>query len=189
MRDTTNRILNASLEVFKEFGYQKTTTKAIASKAEVAEVTVYRKFSTKKALFEATLRKYLNLSMEDTPIDPFTDSDEFIPRLMENRLERMSRQIAFIRLLIRESLTDTIPQDLHFDKYVETRLKTIVRTHLIHVNQKNHVEAISRMIVGTLLSYVLIPSEVPFHTLDETEKASIVKTYSHLIVSAIKSLK
>ena len=187
MRDTTDRILNASLETFKEKGYLKATTKDIASLAGVAEVTLYRKFSTKKALFEATLRKHLNLSLEDTSIDPHTKSTTFIPKLLRNRLERMSRQRDFIKLLIRESLSSTIPEDLHFDQYVEKRLKSIIETHLKHVKNTEVDDEITRMIIGILLSYVFIPREKAFHTLEESKKQSIVDAYAKMIVKSIDS--
>ncbi|MGM0435844.1 MAG: TetR/AcrR family transcriptional regulator [Bacillota bacterium] len=187
MRDTTNQILNASLEVFKEKGYLRATTKEIARLAGVAEVTLYRKFSTKKALFEATLRKHLNLSFEATAIDPHTKSDTFIPKILENRLERMSRQRDFIRLLIRESLSNDIPEDLHFDLYVETRIKAIIATHMRYIGSPDNTEEVTRMIIGILLSYVIIPSETPFYKREAKQRQSIVDAYTSMIVKAIDS--
>ncbi len=41
-------ILDAALEVFKEYGYEKATTKKIAEKAEVSEGTLYNYFKNKR---------------------------------------------------------------------------------------------------------------------------------------------
>ena len=187
MRDTTNQILNASLEVFKSKGYAKATTKEIARTAGVAEVTLYRQFNTKKALFEATLRKHLNLALEETDIDPKTPSETFIPKLLRNRLERMSRQTELISLLIRESLSDTLPEALHFDRYVEKRLKSIIIAHLEHSTLCANTDEVTRMIIGVLLSYVLIPGKESFHKMQPSDKDGVVNTYSKMILKAIES--
>ena len=47
---TRRRILNAARRLFEERGYQRTTTRAIAAKAGVNEVTIFRHFRTKKNL-------------------------------------------------------------------------------------------------------------------------------------------
>lgn len=48
MRDKTEQILKAARDVFQQQGFLQTTTQEIAKQAEVAEVTLFRKFSTKK---------------------------------------------------------------------------------------------------------------------------------------------
>ncbi len=52
---TRERILDASLQVFAEKGYSAATTKEIAKAAGVNEVTLFRLFKNKSALFAATL--------------------------------------------------------------------------------------------------------------------------------------
>jgi len=49
------RILNASLQVFGEQGYRGTTTREIARRASVNEVTIFRQFKSKRALFDAVV--------------------------------------------------------------------------------------------------------------------------------------
>jgi AcrR family transcriptional regulator len=186
MRDTTSRILDASIKIFKEKGYLSATTKAIALEAGVAEITLYRKFKTKKALFEATLRTHLNVSMKDSPISPNVESHTFVASLLENRLERMSRQRAFILLLIQETLSDALPDDLQFDSYVKNHLRTLILAHLDYQDASRNLEKVLRIIMGILLSYIIVPTKTPFYALDDTEKKSIVKSYTESIIVAIK---
>ena len=47
------RILEAAAESFQSLGYARTTTQAIAAKASVAEVTLFRHFGDKQTLFLA----------------------------------------------------------------------------------------------------------------------------------------
>lgn len=55
---TRQRIVDAALQVFSEHGYKGATTRAIASRAGVNEVTLFRQFGNKKALLAAVLDQY-----------------------------------------------------------------------------------------------------------------------------------
>ncbi len=57
-RSTTNRILEAGLKAFSEKGYLGATTKQIAAKAGVAELTLFRHFASKEKLFEEVIRNH-----------------------------------------------------------------------------------------------------------------------------------
>lgn len=52
---TEEKILKVSLELFSKFGYVGTSTKKIAEKAGVNEVTLFRKFKTKSNLFQEVI--------------------------------------------------------------------------------------------------------------------------------------
>ncbi len=56
MRDTHQRILNAAIRLFTEQGYAATTTRQIANAAGVNEVTLFRHFGTKEALFQEAIQ-------------------------------------------------------------------------------------------------------------------------------------
>jgi AcrR family transcriptional regulator len=51
--DTEKRIVDAAAELFGERGYANTTTRAIAERAGVNEVTLFRKFGSKRGILEA----------------------------------------------------------------------------------------------------------------------------------------
>lgn len=50
MEETSQRIIDAAMELIMERGYSSTTTKDIAERANVNECTIFRKFSGKKEL-------------------------------------------------------------------------------------------------------------------------------------------
>ncbi|MDH4123059.1 MAG: TetR/AcrR family transcriptional regulator [Thermoplasmata archaeon] len=54
---TREKILDAALDVFGRRGYTGATTREIASKAKVNEVTLFRKFGSKKSLFLAVFEE------------------------------------------------------------------------------------------------------------------------------------
>lgn len=55
---TRDRILKAALELFSKKGYLGATTREIASKAKVAELTLFRYFNSKEKLFEEVINTY-----------------------------------------------------------------------------------------------------------------------------------
>lgn len=55
METTEERILNAALKVFASDGYSGATTHKIANEANVAEVTLFRKFQSKENLLKEVL--------------------------------------------------------------------------------------------------------------------------------------
>ena len=55
--DAEQRILEAALKVFATEGYTGATTRKIAEEANVAEVTLFRKFKSKENLLKEVLNK------------------------------------------------------------------------------------------------------------------------------------
>jgi AcrR family transcriptional regulator len=55
MEDTEQRILDAALRIFASEGYTGATTRRIAEEANVAEVTLFRKFKSKENLLKEVL--------------------------------------------------------------------------------------------------------------------------------------
>lgn len=67
MMDTGDRILEAARDLFYEHGYFATSTRVIAQKAGVNEVTLFRHFGTKEELLKAIIK------MDYSIIDTFKD--------------------------------------------------------------------------------------------------------------------
>jgi TetR/AcrR family transcriptional regulator len=98
--ETEKKILNAALNVFARKGRDAATTKAIAEKAGRTEMTLFRKFGTKKNLFDLVMIQNMEKMREDIKaiIDdmdnkydtPESFIEEYIKRsviLYENNIE------------------------------------------------------------------------------------------------------
>ncbi len=73
---TEQRILDAALKVFASEGYTGATTRRIAEEANVAEVTLFRKFQSKENLLKEVLFKNrAAFSALDNLFQPEKDSD------------------------------------------------------------------------------------------------------------------
>jgi len=59
-RETYSEILAAAAELFGERGYKSTTTRAIAERAGVNEVTIFRRFKNKRGILQALGESWAN---------------------------------------------------------------------------------------------------------------------------------
>lgn len=71
--ETRKRILESALRLFSQKGYLGATTREIAEEAGVAELTVFRHFSTKENLFEQALQDYSFLPVLERIIEDVKD--------------------------------------------------------------------------------------------------------------------
>jgi AcrR family transcriptional regulator len=55
-KNTSERILEAFTELFRNYGYKGATTRAVAERAGVNEVTIFRHFGNKKGIMDALLQ-------------------------------------------------------------------------------------------------------------------------------------
>ena len=82
---TNEKIVEATFEILREEGVSKATTKKIATKAEVNEVTIFRNFKNKQNLIDATKEYYLQKFMDELAnIFDFTDDVEIGDYLHDN---------------------------------------------------------------------------------------------------------
>jgi AcrR family transcriptional regulator len=185
MNETSKRILDAAIKVFKEKGYVSSSTKLIAHKSGVAEVTIYRKFKSKRSLFEYAVRKHLEPSFMESKLNFEATNKVFFKTLLEDRLSVMSDSRDLMALVIRESLSGNLPNDLNFTTIVFKALNSVLKKHMEYWCLKVDTDSLSRVLVGILLSYVLIQPQVAFKDLSEEEKNALIDIYVDMLLNTI----
>ncbi len=58
-------IKRAAQELFRKFGYHKTSVNEIAKKAKIAKATIYKYFDSKEAVLHVLLMDYIKASVDD----------------------------------------------------------------------------------------------------------------------------
>lgn len=115
---TREKIMNAALIEFAENGYAGAKTKLIAEKAGLSEMTLFRRFKTKRNLFNQVLKQNhknlvedFNLIMNEREIE---NSDDFFKTLIKLLLNLTEDNFEFISIIIyeRETLSGDIIADL-----------------------------------------------------------------------------
>src|SRR5512146_104283 len=100
-KDTKEKILDAGLSLFSKKGYLGATTKEIAKKAGVAELTLFRHFSSKERLFEETIKRYSFLPALKglLPEVRGLEYSEALLVIAKKYLERLAERRALIKIM------------------------------------------------------------------------------------------
>ncbi len=183
MRDKTDQIIKASISVFVDKGYLAATTKEIALKANVAEVTLYHKFSTKQNLFEASVKsitenRFSSVLKFQGGIRMF----DFFKELLNNRLLVVSKNIKVVRMLISESLAGNLPKELRFTQVIFNNVSLSVKKYF-EVNKINlDYEAYAKVVGGILLGYAILPNEKLYYRMNHEQQEEYLNKYLEIII-------
>ena len=92
--DIRQRILEAAKRVYAVHGFRGATTRLIAIEADVNEVTLFRIFGSKAALFEALMQSHVAQSpipaLPDPPVDPEREMTEWCSAILRHMRENRS---------------------------------------------------------------------------------------------------
>ncbi|MCD4827488.1 MAG: TetR/AcrR family transcriptional regulator [Acholeplasmataceae bacterium] len=182
MKDTKALIMKASLDVFSNKGYISATTLDISKQAGVSEMTLFRHFGTKNNLFIQTIKQAMGQSIiENLEIDMSLSFKEFVKRLLHEKLLVISTQIDLIKMLIRETLAHTLPDDLAFTKIISNQvIQKISRYAKVH-KLDMHRESFAQLVVGLLLRYAIIEENIIYHKLDQKQQELYLENYINIL--------
>jgi AcrR family transcriptional regulator len=92
--DIRDRILDAAKKVYAQHGFRGATTRLIAIEAGVNEVTLFRTFGSKAALFEALMQAHVAASpipnLPDIPVDATREMTEWCAAILHHLRENRS---------------------------------------------------------------------------------------------------
>ena len=183
MKDKTDQIIKASISIFVKKGYISATTKEIAAKADVAEVTLYRKFKTKQNLFEYSVKSITEDRFSSVlNFKEGISTYDFFRQLLDNRLVVVSKNIKVVRMLISESLAGNLPSELRFTQVIFNNVSIAVKRYFEVNNIEVDYQSYSKIIGGILLGYAILPNEKSYHLLTEDNKEVYLNNYLDIII-------
>jgi AcrR family transcriptional regulator len=114
-QDTWERLVKASQELFSELGFHGTTTKAIAERAGLTEMTLFRHFPTKRALYETTFYPALRSLTAPESLNglkavlthPQLNTEQKLTAIVVNRIEYFYTNTNVLLLLLQELLLNS----------------------------------------------------------------------------------
>lgn len=115
MRDTSQRIIDAAIDIFIENGYQA-TTQDIAKQAKVAEVTLFRKFKNKQNLFLVAIQSKIETMFQSEAILRENEAElgDVLVDLFMTRMITLKQNQPVIKMLLAESLKGHLPSHINF---------------------------------------------------------------------------
>ena len=113
-KTTEQKFLDAALKIFAENGYKGATTTAIAKEAGFNEKTLFRRFKTKKNLYDLVMvrnaEKFLTEFMESVTLDTkFKEPVNFLENFIKNLDKVMFDNFEFFNLSFIESSENLEP--------------------------------------------------------------------------------
>lgn len=97
-----DRIIGAAAELFSRSGYRGATTRRIAERADVNEVTIFRHFGSKEELIREAIRS-VRLPLQALPDEPSSDPRDELTAWAAHQLRGMTHARSMIRTCMGES--------------------------------------------------------------------------------------
>jgi len=97
-------VIKIAKGLFIDQGYSATSTAQIARESEIAEITLFRYFPTKRELFEAVIKPLVDfegVTMTPSNSEPFVKSDIF--KILHKKIRFAKKERELVRLVIIES--------------------------------------------------------------------------------------
>ncbi|WP_240421772.1 TetR/AcrR family transcriptional regulator [Paenibacillus periandrae] len=158
---TRDRIIDTALAIFSEKGYEAASTRDIAGRAGVNEVTLFRHFRNKENLFSEVLNAKFPTSLLSDEVNHRLTGRlrEDLTFLAQNYLEIHLKNLDFIRIGLMEvphnptcaSIVRTIPERL--EEHLANYLLDLAARHVI---RDANFKLLARMFYGQLFQHVML---------------------------------
>lgn len=155
-----DRIIEAAMAIFSDKGYRTATTREIADRAEVNEVTIFRHFGSKEGLFEQTVQRYSPppIFAEELTKDMTGDLAKDLTLLADKYFDAAVANAPYIRLSIMELPRNT--DLIRIVSLIPVELCTHVAEYLHEKHDKGEIpkadfELLAQMFYDILFHYIM----------------------------------
>lgn len=195
MKTTREKILEAARETFIKKGYKGATTRKIAQKAGVSEVTLFRKFKTKSSLLKEILNE--NTTLSSRIFNELLESDlrdkpkEFLKKLAEkffNMIIEKKIDLIFIILVEKELEEHGLEEWELLDSINKTLYSNLTRYFKEQIKKGNIREINPETAALTFISYLShlnLLSHFKECNIHE-EKQKYIENFIYILLNGIK---
>jgi AcrR family transcriptional regulator len=188
MKDTKEKLLEATFRLISEKGYLGATTREIAHRAGVTELTLFRHFGSKEKLFEKVLKKYTFLPKLKGLLPELTGMcyNEALEILGERFIETLKKRKSLIRIMLSE--INLYPDKIRvvYNGFIDELIKTLAG-YFRYLQKKQVVrhfssETAARAFLGMIFSYFLSEEIMAGHTVDKKETKKILREFTGIFM-------
>ncbi len=154
---TRQQILDASLRLFSERGFARTTVRDIARQAGITDAAIYYHFQSKRELLEALVeeRGFINSLRELGRVSADLPLLETLRWMVRGAINIMDENREFLRLIIMEGLGGdeaAIEQYQRLASLWESGLASVLNRYVDKGElPRNDVQAVARQVIYTIL--------------------------------------
>jgi AcrR family transcriptional regulator len=189
--DTRERLLDTALTLISEKGYLGTTTREIAFRAGVTEITLFRHFGSKENLFQSILNQYTFLPRlkEMLPDIEGKNLREALCEVGETFFETLQERRQLVRIMLSEiNVYPEKVRSLHHD-FVEEIIATLAgffrKKQQEGIVNDIRAETIARGFLGMIFSYFQKEEILYGKVVKKRQMKQVVEEYVRLILGGI----
>jgi AcrR family transcriptional regulator len=186
MNDIRDRILAAASRIYAEQGFRGTTTRLVATAAEVNEVTLFRHFGTKEALITAALSRLDSATLLPPlgePVDPAAEVGAWASALF-NHWHESRRLVCQVMgdMLHHPELAPAVCAEPDCEHHKLTAYLERMRAAGL-APAEFHSEAAAGLLLGAIFTHAMWREH--FETAELPPAAVVITSYVSLMLNAI----
>ncbi len=185
--DTRASILDAGLKIFSLKGYLGATTREIALQAGVAEVTLFRHFSSKEKLFQEILNRYSFLPALRGLLPGLKDLSYRDALLLVARsfFEIMMQRKELIRIMHGEILRSAKSNPI-FESFIDETLRTMASCFRLFQKKgtlrRFNPEIAARAFLGLFISFFLMEEVFRKKSMSAKDRDGILREFVEIFI-------
>ncbi len=150
-----NLILDAAIEVIAEKGFQRTTIKEIAKKAEVADGTIYNYFKNKDALFMSIIDRLIEAEVDELAeaAEEQPKPSDFVGQFIQNRMDDVEQNLSVLKAILPETMSNSELGQSVYEQIYGPAFQ-IGEAYFRQLVENDEIESIDPVIAGRLFASV-----------------------------------
>lgn len=155
------QILQAAVQVFSERGFHRSTIKAIASAAGIAEGTIYNYFGSKRELLIAMIDRFALESVKQIISDEaYSEPEDLIRAILKDRLDMLRERHSIFMAIFPEVLLSDELRRLLFGEMIfpvmDSSRNAVAKG--VAAGRFREVDPLifTRMVMGAMMSYMFL---------------------------------
>ena len=192
--ETRQEILKAAMELFSQKGFRGTTTRDLASHADVNEAIIFRYFTNKTELYRAILEEKVHEGREEhykevEQLSKTSDPQVFLEFIGNKFFERHERDNTFMRLLLFSALEGHELADMFFASMSVRDPMASYMERLMSEGTFRRVDPYlaSRAFLGMFVCHIQMQEIFGQKRTADFDRAEVVKTFVSLFLEGMKS--
>lgn len=151
---TRNKIIEAAIELVNEKGYKGATTRKIAEKAGVNEVTLFRLFGSKKGIIEEVIKKYEFVDLMENTFDEkiIWDLEKDLRMLAKEYQYLLEQKKTVLLLSLKEA--SSFPELGELTKYIPLKYITTLEMYFKEMMDKGEIKVANPSTLATNFAFI-----------------------------------
>ena len=192
--DRRQEIIASAIELFARKGFRGTTTRDLATHAEINEAIIFRYFKTKEDLYSAIIETKASGEKQDSRLEEFqrlaatNDDEKFFQAIGRAFLEKHETDTTFLRLLLFSALEGHQLSDMFVSSMAARHpLTAYIRRRIEEGAFRNDVDAqlSGRAFLGMFASFTLWQEIFGFKKKQPHDREEVVRTFVSIFLQGI----